>query len=204
MHIFYHFEQKLSFMTCKIAVFASGSGTNAENIIRYFSEKPDFEIPLIVSENPRAYVHERAKTLNVPSFVFSRAEFAEGHQIVSLLRTYKINLVVLAGFLSKISLPLLEAYPNRIINIHPALLPKFGGKGMYGRHVHQAVVDAGEACSGITVHYVNEAYDEGNIIFQAVCPVLPEDTPETLADKVHRLEHQHFPEVIEKVAGTIC
>ncbi len=186
-------------MTHKIALFASGSGSNVENIIRYFTEKKDFEFPLILSNKSNAFVHERAKALGVPSVTFSKEEFVEGHKIVSLLKEYDIDFVVLAGFLLKVSLPILEAFPGKIINIHPALLPKFGGKGMYGHHVHQAVVDAGETQSGITIHYVNEHYDEGNVIFQATCEVLPGDTQETIAEKVHVLEYTHFPEVIENL-----
>lgn len=186
-------------MNNKIALFASGSGSNAENIVRYFSTKSGFEFPLIVSNKSDAYVHERASKLGIPSFTFSKDEFEKGTNILSLLNKYKINCIVLAGFLLKIHPPLLQAFPNKIINIHPALLPKFGGKGMYGHHVHQAVVDAKETVSGITIHYVNENYDEGNIIFQATCPVLPDDTADMVAEKVHALEYEHFPRVIEMV-----
>lgn len=186
-------------MTKKIALFASGSGSNAENILRYFSPKNTFEFPLIISNKSDAYVHERAKKFGIHSFTFSKDEFVTGTAILSLLDKYEIDYIVLAGFLLKISSPLLQAYPGRIINIHPALLPKFGGKGMYGHHVHQAVVDAGETSSGITIHYVNENYDEGNIIFQATCPVLPGDTPDMVAEKVHALEYDHFPRIIEEV-----
>lgn len=188
-------------MTPKIALFASGSGSNVENIVRYFAEKRTAEFPLILSNKQDAFVHERAKKLGVPSVTFSRDEFADGCEIVSLLKKYEVDFVVLAGFLLKISMPILEAYPDRIINIHPALLPKFGGKGMYGHHVHQAVVDAGETQSGITIHYVNEQYDEGNVIFQATCEVANDDTPDTVAEKVHALEYLHFPKIIEDVIG---
>lgn len=188
-------------MTPKIALFASGSGSNVENIVRYFAEKRTAEFPLILSNKQDAFVHERAKKLGIPSVTFSREEFADGHKIVSLLKKYEVDFVVLAGFLLRVSMPLLEAYPNKIINIHPALLPKFGGKGMYGHHVHQAVVDAGETQSGITIHYVNEHYDEGNIIFQATCEVSNDDTPDRVADKVHVLEYLHFPKIIEDVIG---
>lgn len=186
-------------MTKKIALFASGSGSNAENILRYFSQKTAFEFPLIISNKSDAYVHERARNLGIPSFTFSKDEFEKGTNILSLLDKYEIGYIVLAGFLLKISTPLLQAFPNRIVNIHPALLPKFGGKGMYGHHVHQAVVDAGETVSGITIHYVNENYDEGNIIFQATCPVTSDDTADMVAEKVHALEYEHFPRVIEMV-----
>lgn len=187
-------------MTPKIALFASGSGSNVENIVRYFAGKKTVDFPLILSNKQDAFVHERAKMLGVPSVTFSRDEFADGRKIVSLLDKYEVDFIVLAGFLLKVSLPILEAYPNKIINIHPALLPKFGGKGMYGHHVHQAVVDAGETHSGITIHYVNEQYDEGSIIFQATCEVSVGDTPDMVADKVHALEYRYFPEVIEKLA----
>jgi len=186
-------------MNKKIALFSSGSGSNAENIIRYFSKKTGFEFPLIISNKSDAYVHERARNLGIPSFTFTREEFNNGTQITSLLSDYKIDYIVLAGFLLKIPTQILQAFPNKIINIHPALLPKFGGKGMYGHHVHQAVVDAKETLSGITIHYVNENYDEGNVIFQAICPVLPSDTPEMVAEKVHALEYEHFPKIIEKL-----
>lgn len=186
-------------MSTKIALFASGSGSNAENIIRHFSGQPDVEIPLVLSNRTDAFVHERAKKLGIPSFTFSRDEFISGEKIIALLHEYNIDFIVLAGFLLKISTPLLDAFPNSIINIHPALLPKFGGKGMYGQHVHQAVVDAGETQTGITIHYVNEQYDEGNIIFQAICEVLPTDSPEMVAAKVHALEYEHFPKVIEQI-----
>ncbi len=187
-------------MTPKIALFASGSGSNVENIVRYFAGKKTVDFPLILSNKQDAFVHERAKMLGVPSVTFSRDEFADGRKIVSLLDKYEVDFIVLAGFLLKVSLPILEAYPNKIINIHPALLPKFGGKGMYGHHVHQAVVVAGETHSGITIHYVNEQYDEGSIIFQATCEVSAGDTPDMVADKVHALEYRYFPEVIVKLA----
>jgi phosphoribosylglycinamide formyltransferase 1 len=186
-------------MNKKIALFSSGSGSNAENIIRYFSNKTGFEFPLILSNKSDAYVHERARNLGIPSFTFTKEAFNNGTEIISLLNDYKIDCIVLAGFLLKISTPILQAFPNKIINIHPALLPKYGGKGMYGHHVHQAVVDAKETLSGITIHYVNENYDEGNVIFQGVCPVLPDDTAEMVAEKVHALEYEHFPRVIELI-----
>ncbi len=184
-------------MTYKIALFASGSGSNVENIVRYFSEKPEFCFPVIVSNQQNAVVHQRAERLNIPSVVFSKEDFADGNAIVKLLREYEVDMIVLAGFLLKISPAIIENYPNKIINIHPALLPKFGGKGMYGQHVHQAVIAAGETQSGVTVHYVNEHYDEGNVIFQAICEIQQEDTPESLAEKIHGLEYEHFPRVIE-------
>ncbi len=183
----------------QIALFASGSGSNAENIIRYFSENENISIPIIISNKRDAYIHERASRLAIPSFTFSKTEFDEGLSVLDLLSTFEIDYIVLAGFLLKVSQPFLDAYPGRIINIHPALLPKFGGKGMYGDRVHQAVVEAGEKKSGITIHYIDENYDEGDIIFQATCEVLPEDTYEDVAHKVHALEYDYFPKVIEAV-----
>ena len=183
----------------KIAIFASGSGSNAENIAGYFSSSEEIEISLILSNRKDAFVHERAKKLGIPSYTFNKKEFDEADLILETLRQYEIDFIVLAGFLLKVSHPILEAFPNRIINIHPALLPKFGGKGMYGERVHQAVISAGERESGISIHYVNEHYDEGNIIFQAKCKVLPTDSAEDVACKVHELEYRYFPEVIEKV-----
>ena len=188
-------------MPIKIALFASGSGSNAENIANYYSKSTVFEFPLIISNKADAYVHERAKKLQIPSFTFSREDFLAGDKIITFLKGYEIDYIVLAGFLLKIPNSLVEAYPNRIINIHPALLPKFGGKGMYGQHVHQAVADAGETESGITIHYVNGNYDEGNVIFQAKCPVLPTDTPDMIAEKVHALEYEHFPRIISELWG---
>ena len=180
----------------RIAIIASGSGSNAENIANYFKGDAGVHIPLILSNNPDAYVHERAAKLGIPSFTFTKAEFDDGMEILEILHEYEIDFIVLAGFLLKISQPLLEAYPGRIVNIHPALLPKYGGRGMYGDRVHRAVVEAGEKESGITIHYINEHYDEGDIIFQATCQLLPGDTPEVVAGKVHALEYTYYPEVI--------
>ena len=186
-------------MSIKTALFASGSGSNAENIIRYFSDNHSIEFPAILSNNVNAFVHERAKNLQVPSYTFSKEDFAAGDKIVTFLRELDVDLIVLAGFMLKIPQNLIDAFPDRIINIHPALLPKFGGKGMYGDHVHKAVVAAGEKESGITIHYVNENYDEGNIIFQAKCEVILTDTPDDVAHKVHALEYEYYPKVIESL-----
>lgn len=182
-----------------IAIFASGSGTNAENIARYFSNSETIKVAVVLSNNKNAGVHARMEKLNIPSVSFTREEFIEGTAVLAKLAEYDTVLIVLAGFMNKISDTLLKAYPNKIINIHPALLPKHGGKGMYGMHVHEAVVAAGEKESGITIHYINENYDEGAVIFQAICPVLPTDTPEEVATKVHALEYAHYPHVIEEV-----
>lgn len=185
-------------MSIKIAIFASGSGSNAENIINYFSATSQIEIPLILSNRADAYVHERAKKFNIPSFTISRAELNETDIVLNILAENEIDFIVLAGFLLKLPAYLIQTYPNKIINIHPALLPKYGGKGMYGDYVHEAVVTNGEKESGITIHYVNENYDEGNIIFQSKCEVLTGDTADDVAEKVHRLEYAHFPRVIDE------
>ena len=182
----------------RIVLFASGAGSNAENIIRYFSDSHELEFPFIISNRPDAGVHERAKKLGISSYSFKKNDFETG-EVLKFLQDNAINFIVLAGFLLKIPDNLLKAYPNKIINIHPALLPKFGGKGMYGSHVHEAVVAAGEKESGITIHYVNENYDKGQIIFQACCPVLPTDSPDDVATKVHALEYEHFPRVIRDI-----
>ena len=182
-----------------VAIFASGSGTNAENITRYFSKSETVKVAVVLSNNKNVGVHTRVNNLGIPSFVFSREEFVEGSPILAKLAEYQIDLIVLAGFMNKISDALLKVYPGKIINIHPALLPKHGGKGMYGMHVHEAVVADGDKESGITIHYINENYDEGDIIFQAKCEVLPTDTPEEVATKVHALEYAHYPHVIEDI-----
>ena len=182
-----------------VAIFASGSGTNAENIARYFSKSETVKVAVVLSNNKNVGVHARVNNLGIPSFVFSRDEFVEGTPMLAKLAEYQIDLIVLAGFMNKISDVILQAFPGKIVNIHPALLPKYGGKGMYGMHVHEAVVKAGERESGITIHYINEHYDEGAIIFQASCPVLPSDTPEEVASKVHALEYAHYPHVIESL-----
>ena len=182
-----------------IAIFASGSGSNAENIAVYFKGNPDIGVALVLSNKQDAYVHERAKKLGIPSFFFTKNDFDEGTKILDTLYKYEIDFIVLAGFLLKISQPLLDAFSGRIINIHPALLPKYGGKGMYGDKVHQAVIDAGETESGITIHYVNEHYDAGHIIYQVSCEVQTGDSCDILAARVHALEYAHFPRVIESV-----
>ncbi|MDR0546990.1 MAG: phosphoribosylglycinamide formyltransferase [Dysgonamonadaceae bacterium] len=181
----------------RLALFASGSGTNAENIVRYFEKSDCVAVSLILSNKTDAYVHERAKKLDIPSFTFPKLGFENG-EVLKLLKENAIDFIILAGFLLKIPGNLLQAYPNKILNIHPALLPKYGGKGMYGSHVHEAVVANRETESGITIHYVNENYDEGAVIFQARCAVLPSDSAEDVAAKVHELEYRWFPEVIEK------
>jgi phosphoribosylglycinamide formyltransferase-1 len=186
-----------------VAIFASGSGSNAENIIRSLANHPHIRIVAVISDRPDAGVHRRARSLGVPSFVFTRAEFELGLPVIAKLRELYVGFIVLAGFLRKISNTILDAYPNQIINIHPALLPKHGGKGMYGMNVHQAVIDAGDKESGITIHYINDEYDAGDIIFRASCPVLPGDTPEQLAKRIHLLEYEHYPRVIEGLLSSM-
>ncbi len=181
----------------RIAIFASGSGSNAENIANYFNLNENVEVSLFLTNNPNAFVVERAKKLGVKSYIFNKTDFTKTDQILRFLQENNINLIVLAGFLLKIPENLIKSYPNKIVNIHPALLPKFGGKGMYGDNVHKAVVEAKETESGITIHYVNENYDEGKIIFQEKFDVLPTDTFENVAEKIHKLEYKHYPEVIE-------
>jgi phosphoribosylglycinamide formyltransferase 1 len=182
----------------RIAIFASGSGTNAQRIIEYFNEHPVARVEIILSNNPGAYVLERARNAGIPSVCFSRKDFYESGYILDLLTVQGVSFIVLAGFLWLVPRNILDAWSGRIINIHPALLPKYGGKGMYGMKVHQAVIANGDKESGITIHRVNELFDEGEILFQARCPVEPGDTPETLAAKVHQLEYANFPFVIEK------
>lgn len=182
-----------------MVIFASGSGTNAENIARYFAGHPSIRVAALFTNRPAAGAVARMERLGIPAYVFSPEMFADGTPVVRKLAECRADLVVLAGFMSKISAPILRAYAGRIVNIHPALLPKFGGKGMYGRHVHEAVVAAGERESGITIHQVNEQYDAGAILFQAACPLVPEDTPETVAAKVHALEYAHYPRIIESL-----
>ncbi|HON71618.1 MAG: phosphoribosylglycinamide formyltransferase [Tenuifilum sp.] len=186
-----------------IAIFASGSGSNAENIAKHFLSNPKFKITLIATENPNAFVLERAKRLGIPTFLFTMDELRNG-SVLSKLIEQKIDFIVLAGFLKMVPVEMVRHYNNRIVNIHPALLPKYGGKGMYGYRVHKAVIAAGETESGITIHYVNEHYDEGDVIFQASCEVLPTDTPETLAQRVHRLEWEYYPKVIEHLIQGKC
>lgn len=178
-----------------ICILASGNGSNAENIVRHFAGHPNIQVKEILSNKQDAFVHERAKNLHIPSSTFSKEEF---QQPAFLERLRNIDYIILAGFLWLIPSFLVEAFPRRIINIHPALLPKFGGKGMYGDNVHRAVIASGETKSGITIHLVNEEYDKGAILFQANCEVSPKDTAEMLAKKIHFLEYDHFPYVIEE------
>lgn len=181
----------------KIALFASGSGTNVENIANYFKNSNTVEVSLVLANKPDAFVLQRAKNLEIPSLVFNREQFSKSDHVVNILAEHDIDAVILAGFLWLIPENLIEAYPNKILNIHPALLPSHGGKGMYGDKVHKAVVENKEEESGITIHFVNSKYDEGQILFQAKCPVLESDLADDVANKVHALEYEHFPKVIE-------
>ncbi len=182
-----------------LAVFASGAGSNAQQLINYFKNSPFARVSLIVCNKPGAGVLSIAEKEGLPVLLIERERFFRGDGYVAELQKAKTDLIVLAGFLWKIPQGLIEAFPRRIINIHPALLPKYGGKGMYGVYVHQSVLSAGEVESGITIHYVDEHYDNGDVIFQTACPVLEEDSPETLAQRIHQLEHLHYPRVVAEV-----
>ena len=185
-------------MKKKIVLFASGEGTNAQRIIDYFKTSDKIAVTLVVSNKADANVLNRAKAAGIPTLLIDRASFYESDLAIDALKSAGADLIVLAGFLWMIPENLVKAFPDKIINIHPALLPKFGGKGMYGMHVHRAVIGAKEKESGISIHYVNEHYDEGRIISQHSCMISENDTPELLAEKIHRLEHEFFPAAIEK------
>lgn len=203
--MFAHFSrfcaQISGFMSIKIAIFGSGSGTNAENIMQYFNGNLSIEVALVLSNKADAYILERARLHHIPYAVFTKTDFNNTVELLSLLKEYEVDFIVLAGFLLQIPVDLIHAYPNKIINIHPALLPKYGGKGMYGDRVHDAVIASGDKFSGITIHYIDEHYDSGSIIFQAKCDVLTTDTPNDLATRIHALKYKYFPKVIE---DTIC
>jgi phosphoribosylglycinamide formyltransferase-1 len=206
-----------------LAIFASGAGSNAQKIIDYFASPPaplpatagqaiaerggmnpsKIVVSLIVCNNPDAGVLKIAAKENIPALIIEKEKFFRNNGYVDELKQKHIDFIVLAGFLWKIPAVLIKAYRNRIINIHPALLPLYGGKGMYGNKVHAAVIASGEKESGITIHYVDEQYDNGDIIFQAKCPVLPGDTPDSLALRIHKLEHGHYAEVIESIVGKL-
>ena len=183
----------------KIAIFASGSGSNAENIIQYFLSKPEISVDSVFCNVAEAYVLKRAEKYNIPTFLFNREDLKNQEKVLQILQERQIDFIVLAGFLWLMPSFIVSAFPNRIINIHPALLPHHGAKGMYGMKVHEAVIAAGEKESGITIHYINNQYDKGDPIFQARCPVEAGETPESLAKKVHALEYAHFPRVIEEI-----
>lgn len=187
----------------KIVVFASGAGSNAAKIIRYFHHHNTIRVALIVCNKPGAGVIKIAEKEKIPVLLIEKEKFFHGDAYIKELQQLGVDLIVLAGFLWKIPPAVIKAFPGRIINIHPALLPKYGGKGMYGRFVHQAVIDNKETESGITIHYVDEVYDHGKIIFQATCPVQINDTPSSLAERIAVLEHEHYPKVIERVISGI-
>jgi phosphoribosylglycinamide formyltransferase-1 len=186
-----------------IAIFASGNGTNAQRLIDHFSKSEKARIALVVSNNPSAFVLERAKKAGIPALIIDKASFSASSEVIEKLHGYKTDLIVLAGFLWLIPSNLIEAFPNRIINIHPALLPKFGGKGMYGMNVHSAVCQSGEKETGITIHYVNEHYDSGKIILQERCPVEEGDSPAQVSAKVQQLEHRYLPRAVEQVLDSL-
>lgn len=181
----------------QIAIFASGAGSNAENIIKYFQENKKAEVVLVLSNNPNALVLERATDLGVKTVVFNKKQLNDPKWANENLKN--LDLIVLAGFLWKFPEHLLKSFPNNVINVHPALLPNYGGKGMYGMHVHTAVVENKDSESGITIHYVNEHYDEGAVIFQSKCAVRKTDTPSDVAAKIHQLEMKYFPQVIQQI-----
>lgn len=182
----------------RLAILASGSGTNAEEIFRFFKDHPRIDVVLLMSNNPNAFALQRAGKHGIKSVVFNRDEFKDGKTILDRLHESAVTHIVLAGFLWLIPEYLLQAFPDRIINIHPALLPKYGGKGMYGAKVHEAVKAAGDLETGITIHLVNSKYDEGKILFQGKCPISKTQTPDEIASCVHKLEYEHYPKIIEK------
>jgi phosphoribosylglycinamide formyltransferase-1 len=181
----------------RIAIFASGSGSNAQKIIEYFSASKEIVVDSLWSNNENAYALIRAEKLGIETFTFESDEFYRSNEILDRLYDHRIDMIVLAGFLWLVPRNLTELFT--VINIHPALLPKYGGKGMYGANVHKTVLASKDKESGITIHQVNQDYDKGKIIFQATCPIMPKDTPEMLAARIHELEHQHYPRVIEEV-----
>jgi len=194
----YSFEKQCYLHMKKILLFASGAGSNVENIIQYFKNNPYIKIAAVFSNNSNAIVLDKAKNHNVPTLIFNREQLTDGF-VFDKIAELKTDLIVLAGFLWKMPEEIVKAYPNKIINIHPALLPKYGGKGMYGIKVHQTVLENKEKETGITIHYVNEHYDEGEFIFQQKVAIEDCKTPEDVANKIHELEHKHFPKIIEKL-----
>jgi phosphoribosylglycinamide formyltransferase 1 len=183
----------------RIAIFASGSGSNAQKIMEHFKRSSEAEVVLILTNNPQAYVLQRADNFEVPSHIFTRAEFYKSDDVIKLLKNLQVDIIVLAGFLWLVPVSLLKAFPNKIINLHPALLPKYGGAGMYGDHVHNAVLANHEEESGITIHFVDEKFDEGEIIHQSKFKIEPGDNLEMIKFKGQQLEHQHFPKVVENL-----
>lgn len=189
------------FVMSNIAVLASGNGSNAQALIDHFSGKSGAQVALIVTDNPKAHVIERAHAAKIPCLTIRNSDLTKP-EIIAFLQALDVELIVLAGYLSLVPEPFIHAFGGNVINLHPALLPKYGGKGMYGIHVHESVIANHDSISGITIHWVNSKYDEGRQIFQATCPVLKGDTPEVLAHRIHALEHKHLPEVVEKLMVT--
>jgi len=187
----------------QVAIFASGNGTNAEAIIKYFKQNDSINIKAVFSNNPNAFVLQRARKHNIETIVFDKNDLYNSNTVIGILQKMDIDFIVLAGFMWLVPQYLTSAYASKIINIHPALLPNYGGKGMYGDRVHQKVIENKEAKSGITIHFVNSKYDEGQIIFQASCDIDINDTPHSLADKIHVLEHKHYPSIIEQTINKI-
>ncbi|GAA3572792.1 phosphoribosylglycinamide formyltransferase [Snuella lapsa] len=183
----------------RIVIFASGSGTNAENLIKFFQNSQKASVVQVLTNNPQAKVLDRCKTLKVSALSFNNIALKQTPDVLNILKASQPDLIILAGFLWKFPENILNEFPNKVINIHPALLPKYGGKGMYGMHVHNAIVANNEKETGITIHYVNEHYDEGAIIFQAKCTVFPNDSAEDVAAKIHELEMEHFPKVVNQL-----
>ncbi|WP_316797952.1 phosphoribosylglycinamide formyltransferase [Pedobacter frigidisoli] len=190
-------------MKKRIAIFASGSGSNAQKLMEHFKRSNEIEIVLVLTNNPDAYVLQRADNFEIPSHIFDRHEFTKTDDVIDLLKNLDIDFIVLAGFLWLIPKNLIAAYPGRIVNIHPAILPKFGGKGMYGDNVHNAVIEAGESEGGITIHYVDENYDEGEYIYQAKYKIEKGDNLEMVKFKGQQLEHLHYPRVIETLVKKV-
>lgn len=192
---------------CRVAILASGEGSNAEAIVRHFLGHPTIEVALMVCNRKTAGVYARMAKYGIPYYTIGKAEWqpgSEGKQVLDLMCREEVSLIVLAGFLAYIPETIVSAYEGRIINIHPSLLPKYGGKGMWGHHVHEAVIAARETVSGITIHHVTEKLDDGGIIFQAQCEVRPDDTPDTLAARIHQLEHEHYPRIVELLGNKEC
>lgn len=183
----------------RIAIFASGNGTNAQKFFDYFNKHPFIEIGLLLCNKPDAKVLERARMASIETFVFSIQDLNLTPKVFNVLKAKSVDFIVLAGFMLLVPENITREWAKRIVNIHPALLPKYGGKGMYGDNVHKAVLAAGEKVSGISIHYVNSVYDDGDVIFQAECEVFPNDTPDTLSQRIHALEHLHYPLVVEKL-----
>jgi len=183
----------------RIAIFASGNGSNTENIIRYFGENSSVSVDLIVSNNKNAYVLQRAAKLGIETRVIERADFMYPNEFILFLKERKIDWIILAGFLWLIPADLINTFPKKIVNIHPALLPKYGGKGMYGDFVHRAVSESGDTETGISIHFVNQSYDEGEILFQKIVKIEAYENPEIIAEKIHQLEYSYYPQVIEKI-----